>query len=110
MTDGDITRLNRMYRCPEFLKDDEFFESDDEMFDNSEEIEYTPLDSMEDSTEDEENDEEQDDGPTEDEINFYNEESLQLDDEEKRKPSPTMKFFKNIIKNKLRLILQFMEA
>lgn len=109
MTDGDITRLNRMYRCPDFLKEDEFVESDDEMFDNSDDvIEYTPLDSMEDSTDEEENDEEQDDGPTEDEINFYNEESFELADEE-QKTSSIAKFIKSLIKTNLRLILSYIE-
>lgn len=114
MTDGDITRLNRMYKCPEFAKDDEFIESDDEMFDNSEEIEYTPLESMEDNIEDEEhddeNDEEQDDGPTEDEINFHNENSLQLADEKEHTLSAAMKLLKRIFKKNLRHILSLMKA
>lgn len=110
MTDGDVTRLNRMYKCPDFLKEDEFVESDDEMFNNSDErIEYTPLESLEDSDDDEEeNEDEQDDGPTEDEINFYNEESFQLADYEE-KQSSIMKFLISLIKTNLRLILSYME-
>lgn len=110
MTDGDITRLNRMYKCPDFSKEDEFVESDDEMFDNSDEvIEYTPLESLEDSDDDsKENEDEQDDAPTEDEINFYNEESSQLADYDE-KQSSMMKFLISLIKTNLRLILSYME-
>lgn len=100
MTDGDITRLNRMYRCPDFLKEDDFIESDDEMFDNSEEvIEYTPLESLEDNSDndDAEDDDEQDDDLTEDEINFDNDESSQLADDDNHSPSALLKLLQNAI-------------
>lgn len=87
-----------MYRCPDFLKEDDFIESDDEMFDKSqEEIEFTPLESLEDTADDkeEQDEEDQDDDLTEDEINFDNDESLQLADDENHSPSSLLRVLEN---------------